>query len=127
MGALRYLMPALVADVPRAAIVGHERAYLAACLATDGGVNPDVLAQLSAAGALPGIPVEVQLPNSKAVVLIREWDDLTQQEQVTVLPSVQTQVAAEVNARIQGADVFVDSRFGRWDAATGTVVPFSAK
>jgi hypothetical protein len=97
------------------------------CLATDGGVNPDVLAQLSAAGAVPGIPVEVQLPNSKAVVLIREWDDLTQQEQVTVLPSVQTQVAAEVNARIQGADVFVDSRFGRWDAATGTVVPFSAK
>ena len=34
MGALRYLMPVLVADVPQAAIVGHERAYLAACLAT---------------------------------------------------------------------------------------------
>ena len=34
MVALRYLMPALVADVPRAAIVGHERAYLGATLAT---------------------------------------------------------------------------------------------
>ena len=97
------------------------------CLATDGGVNPDVLGQLGAAGAVPGIPVEVQLPNSKAVVVIREWDDLAKQEQVKVLPSVQTQVAAEVNARIQGAKVFVDSRVGQWDAATGTVVPFTSK
>lgn len=97
------------------------------CLATDGGVNPDVLAQLADAGALPGIPVAVQLANSQAVVVIREWDDLTQSERVGVLPSVQTQVAAEVNDRIQRANVFVDSRYGRWDAATGTVVPFTSK
>jgi hypothetical protein len=97
------------------------------CLATDGGVNPDVITQLTEAGAAPGIPVAVQLANSKAVVVIREWDDLTKTEQVGVLPSVQTQVAAEVNARIQNADVFVDSRYGRWDAATGSVVPFTSK
>lgn len=96
------------------------------CLATD-GLNPDVISQLTDAGAAPGIPVAVQLANSKAVVVIRDWDDLTKQEQVGVLPSVQQQVAAEVNARIQHADVFVDSRYGRWDAETGSVVPFTAK
>lgn len=96
------------------------------CLATD-GLNPDVIGQLTDAGAAPGIPVAVQLANSKAVVVIREWEDLAKQEQVAVLPSVQQQVAAEVNARIQNADVFVDSRYGRWDAETGTVVPFTAK
>lgn len=96
------------------------------CLATD-GLNPDVISQLTDAGAAPGIPVAVQLANSKAVVVIRDWDDLSKQEQVGVLPSVQQQVAAEVNARIQNADVFVDSRYGRWDAETGSVVPFTAK
>jgi hypothetical protein len=42
---------------------------------------------------------------------------------LSISPEVQTQVANELNKRLQGANMFVDKRYGRWDPKTSSVVP----
>ncbi|MFM2078588.1 MAG: hypothetical protein RJA49_2478 [Actinomycetota bacterium] len=88
------------------------------CLPTP--LNTDITDQMTKAGAVPGKPVVLQLASSKAIVVIRPFEDLSQQEQVSI---VQNDVAKEFSKRLTAAEVYVNPRYGRWDAATGTVVP----
>lgn len=88
------------------------------CLAPD-GFNQALIGQLRDAGAAPGTPVVIDLGSGPAVILLRPFESLSQQEKLTV---VQNDVAAEFTARLQAADITVHTRYGRWDAASGTVV-----
>lgn len=83
-------------------------------------LNPDVIDQMK--GAAPGEPVLVSLGNGQAVVVIRAFDTLLPTEQIGISPDVQKQVAAELNKRLQGADIYVDKRFGRWEPDSSSVV-----
>lgn len=83
-------------------------------------LNPDVIKQMT--GAKPGDPVLVALGNGQAIVVIRPFDTLLPTEQLSVSPDVQKQVADELNKRLQGADIYVDKRYGRWDPASSSVV-----
>jgi hypothetical protein len=84
-------------------------------------LNPDVIKQMN--GAKPGEPKLVSLGNGQAIVVIRAFDTLLPTEQISVSPDVQKQVAGELNKRLQGANMFVDKRYGRWDPETSSVVP----
>ena len=84
-------------------------------------LNPDVITQMN--GAKPGEPKLVALGDGQAIVVIRAFDTLLPTEQIGVSPDVQKQVASELNKRLQGADMFVDKRYGRWDPETSSVVP----
>ncbi len=83
-------------------------------------LNPDVVTQMGGAG--PGEPVLVQLGAGQAIVVIRAFDTLTPAEQLSISPEVQQQVAAEFNAQLGTAEIFVDKRFGRWEPASASVV-----
>ena len=86
----------------------------------DTPLNEDVTSQMTAAGAVPGKPVLLSLGSGAAIVLIRPFDDLSQREQVSV---VQNDVAKEFSKLLADASVTVNPRYGRWDAASGAVVP----
>ncbi len=83
-------------------------------------LNPDVVTQMGT--AKPGEPKLVTLGNGRAVVIVRPFDTLTPREQLSISTDVQTQVANELNRQLKGADIFVDKRYGRWEADSSSVV-----
>jgi hypothetical protein len=83
-------------------------------------LNPDVVTQMGE--ALPGEPVLVQLGNGQAIVVIRAFDTLTPNEQLSISPDVQQKVADEFNAQLRDAEIYVDKRFGRWEPSSASVV-----
>ena len=83
-------------------------------------LNPDVVTQMG--DALPGEPVLVQLGNGQAIVVIRAFDTLAPNEQLSISPDVQQQVAEEFNSQLRDAEIFVDKRFGRWEPSSASVV-----
>lgn len=89
------------------------------CLAPD-GFNVDLLGQLTDAGAAPGVPVQVDLGSGPVVVVLRPFDSLDQNEKASI---VIDKVGAEVKSRLQGTDITVNPRYGRWDPASVSVVP----
>jgi hypothetical protein len=87
-----------------------------------GTVNPAVVAALK--GVPVGQPVAADLDTFSAVLMLRPFDDL--------LPESQAQIATasvsqdQIDAIVAGADIYVDPRYGRWDAVSGTVVTLTS-
>jgi hypothetical protein len=52
--------------------------------------------------------------------MLRPFEDLLPESQSLVATTVVTQ--DQLDALVDNADVYVDPRYGRWDAATGSVV-----
>lgn len=84
------------------------------------GFNPELLTLLADAGAAPGTPVVVDLGTGPVVVLMRPFDDLDQNEKASL---VLDEVGADVRDRLAATDIYVNPRFGRWDADAVAVVP----
>jgi hypothetical protein len=82
-------------------------------------LNPSLIQLLNANKAVPGTPVAIAFNNQKIVLLLRPFDDLTAAEKVGF---AQKEISAELKARLAKSKVFVNSRYGRWDVATATVV-----
>jgi hypothetical protein len=86
------------------------------CLPT-AGINPDL------AAALDGIPVgastSVSLGQVVAIVRVRPWSELTAAGQDLV--ARQTLPDEFILQLVSEADVYVDPRYGHWNADTGTV------
>jgi hypothetical protein len=76
--------------------------------------SAELTASLSAVKVGEG--VEFDAGGVPVVVLLRPWD--------TLQPESQQQVATTLGTRaaLAAADVRIDSKYGRWDTATGTVV-----
>ena len=58
-------------------------------------------------------------PSSSLVPDARSFDDLTATEKVGF---AQKEISAELKQRLAKSKVFVNSRYGRWDVVTATVV-----
>jgi hypothetical protein len=84
------------------------------------GFNPDLLTALSDAGAAPGNPVVVDLGSGPVVVVLRPFDDL---DTVDKAGLVVDKVNAAGREAIATTDIYVNPRFGRWDAESVAVVP----
>jgi hypothetical protein len=82
-------------------------------------LNASLIQLLNANKATPGTPVAIAFNNQKIVVLLRPFDDLTPTEKSGFAGK---QIAAEVKQRLAKTNVFVNSRYGRWDVSTATVV-----
>lgn len=90
------------------------------CVAPE-NLNADVITQMK--GAAPGEPRLITLGTGRAIVVLRPFDELLPTEQIGIDSDVQTQIANELNKRLQGADIYVDKRYGRWEADSSSVVP----
>ncbi|MFZ4720307.1 MAG: peptidylprolyl isomerase [Ilumatobacteraceae bacterium] len=83
-------------------------------------LNPAVSEQMK--GALPGDPVVLSLSGGQGVLVIRPFDELPTVDQISVDPTVQQKVANSFSEQIADADIFVDSRYGRWDESSASVL-----
>lgn len=92
------------------------------CLSPD-GFNPDLITTLRSAGAEVGKPVAVDVGNAPAIVLLRPFDDLSTTDKASF---VSDKVAAELTERLGAVDIHVNSRYGRWDKASVSVLPIDA-
>ena len=81
--------------------------------------NQELVASLTAASATVGTPIAIEFQGFPVVVLLRAFDDLATEVQRQVAGPIIDPIAKSL---IVSADPFVDSRFGRWDAASGAVV-----
>lgn len=77
-------------------------------------------------GALPGEVRVVRGSTSQIVVEIRPFAELSTGEKVSVVPDLSQKIGTEYTKRLAGATISVNPRYGRWDAATSTVVALNA-
>ena len=85
-------------------------------------VNPDVTKVLT--GTTVGQPVTAQLSTLTAVVMMRPYDDLLPESQARVASASVTD--DQVVTMVGNTPVYVDPRYGRWDPASGSVVPLTS-
>ncbi len=86
----------------------------------DPGVfKPELIDALKAAKATVGSPVTIDVGGKPAVVLLRPFSDLTPDDRATL---TQPQVAADLSKRLAATRIYVNPRFGRWDATSVSVV-----
>ena len=85
-------------------------------------VNPAVTAALNDTAV--GQPIAADLGTFSAVLLMRPYDELLPESQTSIARASVTQ--AQLNAIVDGADIYVDPRYGRWDPASGSVVTLSS-
>ncbi len=85
-------------------------------------VNPAVTDALNDTAV--GQPIAADLGTFSAVLLMRPYDELLPESQNSIARASVTQ--AQLNAIVDGADIYVDPRYGRWDPASGSVVTLSS-
>jgi len=85
-------------------------------------VNPAVVAALK--GTPVGQPIAADLDTFSAVLMLRPFDELLPESQSLVATTVISQ--DQLDALVDGADVYVDPRYGRWDPGTGSVVALTS-
>jgi len=85
-------------------------------------VNPAVVTALQDTPI--GQPITAQLDTFAAVLMLRPFEDLLPESQSLVASTVVSQ--DQLDAIVDGADVYVDPRYGRWDPDTGSVVAFTS-
>jgi len=88
------------------------------CFATN-GLTPELVDAMTAAGAEVGTPVAVELATVSAVILLRPWEEFPPAQIGGLVPD---QLRDLMTAMVDNSDVWVDSRYGAWDAATASVV-----
>jgi hypothetical protein len=81
-------------------------------------VNPAVTQALKDAPV--GQPIAADLGTFAAVLMLRPYDELSDASKKLIASASVPQ--KELDAVVDGADIFVDPRYGRWDPATGSVV-----
>ncbi len=85
-------------------------------------VNPAVTAALK---DIPvGQPIAADLDTFSAVLMLRPYDELLPESQNSIASASVTQ--EQLSAIVDGADIYVDPRYGRWDPASGSVVTLSS-
>jgi PPIC-type PPIASE domain len=81
-------------------------------------INPDILTALKDTPV--GQPIVAELGTFSAVLMLRPFAEL--------LPASQLQIASanvpqeQLDALVDDAKIYIDPRYGRWDAGTGSVV-----
>ncbi len=85
-------------------------------------VNPAVTAALKDAAV--GQPIAADLDTFSAVLMLRPYDELLPESQISIASASVTQ--EQLNAIVDAADIYVDPRYGRWDPASGSVVTLSS-
>lgn len=84
------------------------------------GLNAELITGLADAEATVGTPVSVTFAGQELIVLLRPFDELSSDSKALLsLPAAQVEAATLFAA----ADVDVASRYGRWDAASSSVLP----
>jgi len=84
------------------------------------GLNAELITGLVDAEATVGTPVAVMFGGQELIVLLRPFDELSSDSKALLsLPAAQVEAATLFAA----ADVHVASRYGRWDAASSSVLP----
>ena len=81
--------------------------------------KPELIDALTTAKATIGNPVVIDVGGKPAVVLLRPFEDLTPSDRAIL---VQPQVAADLSKRLAATTIYVNPRFGRWDAKSVSVV-----
>ena len=81
-------------------------------------VNPAVVTALT--NVPIGQPITADLGTFSAVLMLRPFDELLPESQSLVAGTVVSQ--DQLDALVDGADVYVDPRYGRWDPTSGSVV-----
>jgi hypothetical protein len=84
------------------------------------GFNPDLITLLTEAGAVPATPTVVDLGSGPVVIVLRPFDELDQNQKAQI---VIDKVGTDVRQRLQSTEIYVNPRFGRWDAEAVSVVP----
>jgi hypothetical protein len=87
------------------------------CLAPS-GVNTAVVTALKDTPV--GQPIAADLGTFFAVLMLRPYEDLLPASQALLANAVVSQ--DQLDAIVDAATIYVDPRYGRWDAATGSVV-----
>jgi hypothetical protein len=85
-------------------------------------VNPAVVTALK--GTPVGQPIAADLDTFSAVLMLRPFDELLPASQSLVASTIVSQ--DELDALVDDANVYVDPRYGRWDAASGSVVALTS-
>lgn len=85
-------------------------------------VNPSVVAALK--GTPVGQPIAADLDTFSAVLMLRPFEELLPESQSLVAGTVVSQ--DQLDALVDGAGVYVDPRYGRWDRDTGAVVALTS-
>jgi hypothetical protein len=89
----------------------------AECIAPD-GVNA---AAVDALRTTPvGQAIVADLGTFSAVMMLRPYEDLLPESKSSIAGATVSQ--DQIDAIVDSADIYVDPRYGRWDATTGTVV-----
>lgn len=83
------------------------------------GLTPELVEAMTDAGAEVGTPVAVELATVSAVILLRPWEEFPATQMGGLVPD---QLKSLMTDLVDGSDVWVDSRYGAWDAATASVV-----
>jgi hypothetical protein len=81
-------------------------------------VNPAVTAALKDVPV--GQPIAAELGTFSAVIMLRPFDDLLPASKSLIATAAVPQ--AQLDAIVDAATIYVDPRYGRWDAASGSVV-----
>jgi len=85
-------------------------------------VNPAVTAALKDTPV--GQPIAADLDTFSAVLMLRPYDDLSPESKKLIASASVSQ--DEVDRVVDGADIFVDPRYGRWDNATSSVLELTS-
>ncbi|MFZ9483858.1 MAG: hypothetical protein ACO3AV_13280, partial [Ilumatobacteraceae bacterium] len=88
------------------------------CFSTT-GLTPELIDAMTAAGAEVGKPVAVDLASVSAVVLLRPWEEFPTAQLGGLVPDQLKDLMIQL---VGDSDVWVDSRYGHWDAASASVV-----
>jgi len=83
------------------------------------GLTPELIDAMAAAGAEVGKPVAVELETVSAVVLLRPWEEFPVAQMGGLVPD---QLKTLMTELVADSDVWVDSRYGSWDASSASVV-----
>ena len=71
-------------------------------------------------GVPVGQPIVANLGTFSAVLMLRPYDELLPESKSLIANATVSQ--DQLDAMVDGADIYVDPRYGRWDPETGTVV-----
>ncbi|MGB8858963.1 MAG: hypothetical protein WCC60_06895 [Ilumatobacteraceae bacterium] len=87
--------------------------------------NAALIQALADAGAVVGTPTAVELQGQPVIILLRPYDELTLTDDQELRLSA-NELGAVLRDKYDAADIEIDARVGKWDAAQGQVVAVGA-
>ena len=89
---------------------------------TTASINPAVLTALK--GIPVGQPIALDLGTFSAVLMLRPYDELRPESQSAIASATVTQ--SQLDGIVDAADIYVDPRYGRWEATSASVVTLNS-